>query len=37
MFSNLDNAAKRLTLRMTDLDPVKRALISDIVMDSNWR
>lgn len=36
MFPNLDNEAKRLILRMTNLDPAKRALMSDIVMDPYW-
>jgi hypothetical protein len=33
-FPNLDDGAKRLILRMTDLDPAKRAQISDIVTDA---
>jgi hypothetical protein len=37
MFPNLDNEAKRLILRMTNLDPAKRALMSDIVMDPYWK
>ena len=36
MFPNLDNKAKRLILRMTNLDPAKRALMSDIVTDPYW-
>lgn len=36
MLPNLDNEAKRLILRMTNLDPAKRALMSDIVMDPYW-
>jgi len=36
MFPNLDNEAKRLILRMTNLDPAKRALMSDIIMDPYW-
>lgn len=36
MFPNLDDEAKRLILRMTNLDPAKRALMSDIVMDPYW-
>ena len=36
MFPNLDNEAKRLILRMTNLDPAKRALMSDIIMDPSW-
>lgn len=37
MFPNLDNEAKGLILRMTNLDPAKRALMSDIIMDPYWR
>jgi hypothetical protein len=37
MFPNLDDEAKRLILRMTNLDPTKRALMSDIVMDPYWK
>lgn len=33
---NLDNEAKRLILRMTNLDPAKRALMSDIIIDPYW-
>jgi hypothetical protein len=33
MFPNLDNEAKRLILRITNLDPAKRALMSDIIKD----
>jgi serine/threonine protein kinase len=33
---NLENEAKRLILRMTNLDPAKRALMSDIMMDPYW-
>jgi len=36
IYPNLENEAKRLILRMTNLDPAKRALMSDIVMDSYW-
>lgn len=36
MLPNLDNEAMRLILRMTNLDPAKRALMSDIVMDPYW-
>jgi hypothetical protein len=36
MLTNLDNEAKRLILRMTNLDPAKRASMSDIVMDPYW-
>ncbi|KAF8862867.1 putative serine/threonine protein kinase [Acephala macrosclerotiorum] len=36
MFPNLDNEAKRLILRMTNLDPAKRALMSGIIMDPYW-
>lgn len=36
IFPNLDNEAKRLILRMTNLDPAKRALMSDITMDPYW-
>jgi hypothetical protein len=35
-FPNLDNEAKRLILRMTNLAPAKRALMSDIMMDPYW-
>lgn len=37
MFPNLDNEAKRLILRMANLDPAKRASMSDIVMDPYWK
>ena len=37
MFPNLDNEAKRLILRMTNLDPAKRALMSDIIIDPYWK
>jgi serine/threonine protein kinase len=33
---NLETEAKRLILRMTNLDPAKRASMSDIVMDPYW-
>jgi len=33
MFPNLDNEAKRLILRMTNLDSAKRASMSDIIMN----
>ena len=36
IFPNLDSDAKRLILRMTNLDPMKRASMSDIMMDSYW-
>jgi len=36
MFSNLDNEAKRLILRMTNLNPAKRASMSDIIMNPYW-
>jgi hypothetical protein len=36
MLPNLDNKAKRLILRMTNLDPAKRALMSDIIIDPYW-
>ena len=36
MFPNLNNEAKRLILRMTNLDPAKRASMSDIIMDPYW-
>jgi hypothetical protein len=36
MLPNLENEAKRYILRMTNLDPAKRALMSDIVMDPYW-
>ena len=35
-FPNLNDDAKRLILRMTDLDPAKRALMSDIMLDPYW-
>lgn len=35
-FPNLNDDAKRLILRMTHLDPAKRALISDIIVDPYW-
>jgi serine/threonine protein kinase len=35
-FPNLDSEVKRLILRMTNLDPVKRALMSDIMADTYW-
>ncbi|KAE9968992.1 hypothetical protein EG328_007146 [Venturia inaequalis] len=35
-FPNLDNEAKRLILRMTNLDPAKRASMSDIMADTYW-
>ncbi|KIM99317.1 hypothetical protein OIDMADRAFT_181652 [Oidiodendron maius Zn] len=37
IFPNLDNEAKRLILKMTNLDPAKRALMSDIVIDPYWK
>jgi hypothetical protein len=36
MFPNLTDEAKRLILRMTNLDPAKRATMSEIVKDSYW-
>jgi len=33
---NLDNEAKRLIQRMTNLDPAKRASMSDIIVDRYW-
>jgi hypothetical protein len=36
MLPNLNKEAKRLILRMTNLDPAKRALMSDIIMDPYW-
>lgn len=36
VFPNLTNEAKRLILRMTNLDPAKRATMSEIVKDSYW-
>ncbi|GAB7350033.1 hypothetical protein MBLNU459_g0706t1 [Dothideomycetes sp. NU459] len=35
-FPNLDNEAKRLILRMTNLDPAKRASMSEIMKDPYW-
>jgi serine/threonine protein kinase len=35
-FPNLDSEAKRLILRMTNLDPIKRASMSDIMADNYW-
>jgi serine/threonine protein kinase len=35
-FPNLDDKAKKLILRMTNLDPSKRAPMSEIVMDPYW-
>ncbi|KAF1913102.1 calcium/calmodulin dependent protein kinase-like protein [Ampelomyces quisqualis] len=35
-FPNLDSEAKRLILRMTNLDPGKRASMSDIMSDPYW-
>jgi serine/threonine protein kinase len=35
-FPNLDSEVKRLILRMTNLDPVKRAWMSDIMADTYW-
>ena len=35
-FPNLDGDAKRLILRMTNLDPAKRASMSDIMADHYW-
>ncbi|KAI0571924.1 calcium/calmodulin dependent protein kinase [Pyrenophora tritici-repentis] len=36
VFPNLTDKAKRLILRMTNLDPAKRATMSEIVKDSYW-
>ena len=33
LFPNLDNKAQVWILRMTNLDPAKRATMSDIIMD----
>ncbi|KAF2010973.1 putative serine/threonine protein kinase, partial [Aaosphaeria arxii CBS 175.79] len=35
-FPNLDSEIKRLILRMTNLDPMKRASMSDIMTDDYW-
>jgi hypothetical protein len=35
-FPNLTDETKRLILKMADLDPAKRALMSDIIADSYW-
>ena len=37
MFPNLDDEAKRLIMRMANLDPTKRALMSDIIIDPYWK
>ncbi|KAF1831468.1 hypothetical protein BDW02DRAFT_572003 [Decorospora gaudefroyi] len=36
VFPNLSDEAKRLILRMTNLDPAKRATMLEIVKDSYW-
>jgi serine/threonine protein kinase len=36
VFPNLTDEAKRLILRMTNLDPAKRATMSEIAKDSYW-
>jgi hypothetical protein len=36
VFPNLTNEAKRLILMMTNLDPSKRSMMSEIVKDSYW-
>ncbi|KAH7317735.1 putative serine/threonine protein kinase [Rhexocercosporidium sp. MPI-PUGE-AT-0058] len=36
IYPNLEKEAKRLILRMTNLDPAKRASMSEIVTDSYW-
>lgn len=36
IFPNLDSEAKRLILRMTNLDPEKRASMSEIMADTYW-
>ncbi|TVY13993.1 hypothetical protein LARI1_G008814 [Lachnellula arida] len=36
IFPNPNSEAKRLILRMTNLDPAKRALMLDIIMDPYW-
>lgn len=33
---NLTDEAKRLILRMTNLDPIKRATISHVIKDNYW-
>ncbi|KAF2760683.1 putative serine/threonine protein kinase [Pseudovirgaria hyperparasitica] len=35
-FPNLDSEVKRLILRMTNLDPLQRASMSDIMADAYW-
>jgi serine/threonine protein kinase len=35
-FPNLDSEVRRLILRMTNLDPAKRASMSDIMADTYW-
>lgn len=35
-FPNLDDKAKNLILRMTNLDPSKRASMTDIMKDPYW-
>ena len=35
-FLNLNGEVKKLILRMTNLDPVKRVSMSDIMTDSYW-
>lgn len=36
VFPNLTDEAKRLIVRMTNLDPAKRATMSEIVKDRYW-
>ena len=36
VFPNLDENVKKFILRMTNLDPAKRASMSDIMADSFW-
>ena len=36
MFPNLDNKAKKLILKIINLDSAKRALMSDIMTDPYW-
>ena len=36
VFPNLTDEAKRLILRMTNLDPAMRATMSEIVKDNYW-
>jgi hypothetical protein len=36
VFPNLNDEAKRLILRMANLDPARRAPMSDIIKDTYW-